>query len=138
MLAHNVAKGVAKIGKYAANGQNKGESQRGYFALCTNYLFILLFCVPVSSGQYPAWPQGRKENKKWKEILQIEIKCPEVQNAGQHYKENPVKPPEVVTKCTDSHALSYRINHSNRRLARLGEKLRRKGRRYGSQVQIKI
>ena len=49
-----------------------------------------------------------------------------------------VKPLEPVTKCTGCNALSYQINHSNRCLARLGEKLRRRGRRYGSEVQIKI
>ena len=44
----------------------------------------------------------------------------------------PVKPLEPATKCTGCNALSYQINHSNRRLTRLGEKLRRKGWRYGN------
>ena len=95
-----------------------------YLSCCFACQFPLVNIRPDRRGE---------KNKKWKEILQIEIKCPEVQNAGQHYKENPVKPPEVVTKCTDSHALSYQINHSNRRLARLGETLCRRGRRYGSE-----
>ena len=45
----------------------------------------------------------------------------------------PVKPLEPGAKCTGSNALSYQINHSNRRPARLGETLCRKGRRYGSE-----
>ena len=45
----------------------------------------------------------------------------------------PVNPPEPVTKGTGCNALSYQINHADRRLARLGEKLRGKGRRYGNE-----
>ena len=97
--------------------------------------------ISVSVVLLPSLTNDRSNGAKvqsGRKIFQIRLKIKKCEMTKSTIMKDPVKPLEPVTKCTGCNALSYQINHSNRRLARLGEKLRRKGRRYGSEVQIKI